>query len=114
MGLALLNELDPVLDGPQENVRISEPFRVSLCKEPVLHETPEAPEGVSAADGRGFPTVYKLKGLDQELDLPDSTPSQLDISHPTELLPDMAVDAILQKPYLPKCVVIQQASVYEG
>ena len=61
-----------------------------------------------------FSAVDELKGLDQKLDLTDSAPSQLDISHPTELLPDVAVDAILKKPYLPKSIVIQKAPVYEG
>ena len=82
--------------------------------QPLAAQDIEGPEGVFFAQGGVFPCIDKLQGLDEKLDLPDASPSQLEVALPFALSGQAAVDLLLHHLDVLDHGIVEEAPVNEG
>src|SRR5437867_12818025 len=92
VGLELVEDLEPMLDGAQMNVRSREqPAEVGRQVAP-LGEAKDRLQRVRLAQPRVVAAVKELEGLDDELDLADAAAAELDVRRLAALSLDDPVD----------------------
>ena len=79
LGLALVDELDPVFQTPEEEVGPRQELDVFPRHEARFPEPAEGFQGLPAPEERNLPRVNQLHGLDEELDFTNPAASQLDV-----------------------------------
>ena len=92
VSLKVVNDLQPVLQPPQEPVRVGERVCVRLRHIPLFREHRERAERVRLPQHRIAPAVHDLQQLDRELNVADPAAAPLDLG---ELLAAPA-DILLQ------------------
>ena len=78
--LLLVDELQPVLDRPQEAVRLGEGVGVLRVDVPPVGHLAERVERVRAPQCGVVPAVHELQQLHRELDVADATPTALHLA----------------------------------
>ena len=92
MGLELVQDLQPVLDGSEVHIGLGKQPAEFGRQVSALGEAEDGLQRVRLAQPRVVATVEELQGLHDELDLADSTPSELDVGRLAALRADGAVD----------------------
>ena len=79
MGLAIVEDLEPMLDGAQERVGAFQNAAFLVGQSARLRKPPHRLERRAGADLRRVATAQELEELDRELDVSDSAPAALDV-----------------------------------
>src|SRR5262249_11825753 len=98
MGLQLVEDLQPVLDGPQVLVVARQQAAEVGRQVTALGEAEDRLQAVRLAQPWIVAAVEELKRLDDELDLTDAAAPELDVGRFTALGADGAVDLGLHRP----------------
>src|SRR5207249_2246834 len=97
MGLECVEELEPVLDGPQEDVGVGQCARLLPGEVATLGQPVEGTQAVPLLEPRVLGPVEELEGLEVELDLADPAGAQLDVALLAPARPERAVDPRLDR-----------------
>src|SRR6266545_6568508 len=80
MGLELVEDLQSVLDGPEENQRLAEKAAERLGHVTAIGQAEDGPQAVPLAQPGIIARVEELERLHEEFDLADAAHAQLDVT----------------------------------
>ncbi len=93
--LQVAHDLQPVLQPPQEPVRVRERIGVGLCDVSLLRERRERAERVRLSQERVAPPVHDLQQLHRELHVADPATTALDLGQLLAATPDVLLQTDL-------------------